>query len=161
MFFDSSADPSLSTNMARAPKRVGDGETYEFVGESQATIGEVRYSFNPQGAALSDGKKAFEKFPAGTTGFLVYRWGIDRDTDLAVGAVRDLLPGRVRPAAGDPGGRRRGRGGRHRAAGRADRPEVDEQGHRRLIWRDLIRERGVPAGSRPARFYPGTRQEYP
>lgn len=83
MLYASSASPSQSTNMARAPRRMGDAETYEFVGESQSTIGEMRYSFNPQAAALSDGKKAFEKFPAGTTGFLVYRYGIDRDTDLA------------------------------------------------------------------------------
>lgn len=83
MFFASSATPTQSTNLARAPKRLGDGETYEFVGETQASFGEVRYSFNPQGAALSDGKKAFEKFPAGTAGFMVNRLGIDRDTDLA------------------------------------------------------------------------------
>jgi hypothetical protein len=83
MLYASSASPSQSTNMARAPRRLGDGETYEFVGESQSTIGEMRYSFNPQAAALSDGKKASEKFPAGTTGYLVYRYGIDRDTDLA------------------------------------------------------------------------------
>lgn len=85
MLFDSSARPTSSTNMARSPKRVGDAASYEFVGESSATFGEIRYSFNPQGAALSDGRKAYEKFPEGTTGFLVYRHGIDRDTDLAVG----------------------------------------------------------------------------
>jgi len=83
MFFQSSARPSQTTNLAKSPKRIGDAEVYEFVGETNPTIGEVRYSFNPQGAALSDGKKAYEKFPAGTTGWLVNRLGIDRDTDLA------------------------------------------------------------------------------
>lgn len=92
MFFSSAARPSQSTNMARAPKRVGDAETFEFVGESQASIGEVRYAFNPQGAASSDGKKAFEKFPAGTAGYLVFRYGIDRDTDLAVGQFVTSYP---------------------------------------------------------------------
>ena len=92
MFFASSARPSQSTNLARAARRLGDGETYEFVGESQSTFGEVRYAFNPQAAALSDGKKAFEKFPAGTTGFLVNRLGIDRDTDLAVGQFVTSYP---------------------------------------------------------------------
>jgi hypothetical protein len=92
MFYDSSAMPSQSTNMARAPKRVGDAETYEFVGESQSSIGEIRYSFNPQAAAASDGKKAFEKFPLGTTGFLVYRWGLDRDADLATGQFVTSYP---------------------------------------------------------------------
>lgn len=92
MFFASSARPAQSTNMARAPKRIGDGETYEFVGESQQSYGEIRYSFNPQAAALSDGKKAFEKFPAGTTGYMVNRLGIDRDTDLAVGQFVTVYP---------------------------------------------------------------------
>jgi hypothetical protein len=97
MFFDSSSTPSQSTNMARAPKRVGDAETYEFVGESTATIGEVRYAFNPQGAALSDGKKAFEKLVPGTTGFLVYRYGIDRDSDLATGQFVTSYPVELGP----------------------------------------------------------------
>jgi hypothetical protein len=88
MFFASSADPSQSTNMARAPKRVGDGVTYEFVGETQSSIGEVRYSMDPQGAALSDGVKCFEFLPEGTTGHYVVRWGIDRDVDLAVTTQR-------------------------------------------------------------------------
>lgn len=83
MFFASAARPDESTNMARAPKRVGDGVTYEFVGETQSSIGEVRYSFDPQSAALSDGRLCFEFLPEGTTGYYVTRWGMDRDTDLA------------------------------------------------------------------------------
>jgi hypothetical protein len=92
MVFESSALPSQSTNLARAPKRLGDGETYEFVGESQLSFGEIRYSFNPQGAALSDGKKAFEKFPAGTTGYIIDRWGLDRNTDLAAAQFVTVYP---------------------------------------------------------------------
>ena len=92
MFFESSAQPSQSTNLARSPKRIGDAETYEFVGETTASFGEVRYSFNPQGAALSDGKKAFEKFPAGTTGYMVNRLGLDRDTDLAAAQFVTIYP---------------------------------------------------------------------
>lgn len=92
MFFQSSARPSVSTNLARAPKRIGDSETYEFVGETQSTIGEVRYSFNPQGAALSTGKKAYEKFPLNTTGYLVNRLGLDRDTDVAATQFVTVYP---------------------------------------------------------------------
>jgi hypothetical protein len=92
MFFASSATPTQTTNLAKAPKRLGDGETYEFVGESSPSFGEVRYSFNPQGAALSDGVKAFEKFPPGTTGFLVNRLGLDRDADLAIGQFVTSYP---------------------------------------------------------------------
>lgn len=83
MFFTSSAAPAQSQNAAKAPKRIGDGVTYEFGGETSLTLGLMRYSFNQQGAALSDQVKAFEKFVPYSTGFLVMRYGIDRDTDLA------------------------------------------------------------------------------
>ena len=92
MVFASAARPAQTTNLARSPRRLGDSTTYEFVGESQLTLGELRYAFNPQGAALSDGKKAFEKFPAGTTGYLVHRLGIDRDTDIAAGQFVTVYP---------------------------------------------------------------------
>lgn len=104
MLFASSARPSQSTNLARAPKRVGDGETYEFVGETQATFGEMRYAFNPQAAAASDGKKAYEKFPAGTTGWMVNRLGIDRDTDLEIGQFVTSYPVEVGPQHETPEG---------------------------------------------------------
>lgn len=92
MFFQSSARPTQSTNLVRLPKYLGDAESYENVGETNPSFGEVRYSFNPQGAALSDGVKAFEKFPAGTTGWMVNRLGIDRDTDLATGQFVTSYP---------------------------------------------------------------------
>ena len=92
MFFASSARPSLTTNLARAPKRLGDAETYEFVGESQATIGEIRYAFDPQALAASNGKKAYEKFPKGTTGYLVNRLGISQDTAPAAGQFVTAYP---------------------------------------------------------------------
>jgi hypothetical protein len=50
MFFSSSARPDASANMAKAERRLGDVESFEFVGETSYTLGEVRYSFNPQGA---------------------------------------------------------------------------------------------------------------
>lgn len=97
MFYASSAQPSQSTNMARAPKRIGDGESYEFVGESQATLGDMRYSFNPQATALSDGKKAAETFVPGAEGHLVFRYGIDRDADLATAQFVTSYPAECGP----------------------------------------------------------------
>jgi hypothetical protein len=92
MFFASSARPDASVNMAKAARRVGDIESYEFVGETSYTFGEVHYSFDPQGAALSNGVKAYEKFPAGTTGYLVRRLGIDRNTDFAASQFVSMFP---------------------------------------------------------------------
>lgn len=84
MFYASSARPSTTNNMAKAPKRVGDGATYEFVGEAQESLGDVRYSFDPQAAALSVGKECAEFLPEGTKGHYVVRYGPDRDDDLAL-----------------------------------------------------------------------------
>lgn len=98
MFYASSAKPSQTTNLARAPKRIGDGESYEFVGETQRTLGEMRYAINPQGAALSDGQKAYEKFQDGATGYFVRRRGINRLTDLAVGNKVWVYPAECGPA---------------------------------------------------------------
>jgi hypothetical protein len=92
MFFASSARPDASANLAKAERRLGDVESFEFVGETSYTMGEVRYSFNPQGAALSTGVLAFEKLPQGTTGFLVRRLGINRDTDYATGQFVSVFP---------------------------------------------------------------------
>lgn len=92
MFYASSARPTSSTNLATAPKRIGDGTSYQFVGESQQSWGEVRYSFNPQGAALSDGKKAYEKLAPGTTGYMVNRLGLDREADFATGQFVTAYP---------------------------------------------------------------------
>jgi len=81
IFYQSSARPSQSTNLVKAPKRVGDGEAYEHVGETAVSFGELRYQFNPQAPAASEGKKAAEKLVEGATGHLVNRLGINRDTD--------------------------------------------------------------------------------
>lgn len=92
MFYQSSPMPDASTDMVEAPMRIGDVESYEFTGQTKWTLGEVRYSFNPQAAAASDGKKAFEKFPQGTTGYLIVRRGMNRDTALAVGQFVSIYP---------------------------------------------------------------------
>jgi hypothetical protein len=92
MFYESSAKPTTSTNLVTAPRRVGDGTTYQRVGESQTSIGEVHYSFNPQGAALSDGKKCFEFLPALTTGHYVTVMGLSDSGTLAIGAFATSRP---------------------------------------------------------------------
>jgi len=92
MFYESSATPSTTTNLATSPRRVGDGVTYQRVGESQAQLGEVRYSFDPQAAALSNGKKCFEFLPALTTGHYVTVMGLPDDGTLAVGAFATSRP---------------------------------------------------------------------
>lgn len=98
MLFDSTARPSQSTNLVTSPKRVCDTTVYQQVGDTTYAGGEIRYSLDPQAAAASDGKKAFEKFPAGTQGFLVRRLGIAYSTDFATGQFVDVYPVEFGPA---------------------------------------------------------------
>ena len=85
MFYESSTKPSTTTNLVTSPRRVGDSASYQRVGESQEAIGEVRYSFDPQAAALSDGKKLFEFLPELTTGHYVTVKGLPDNGTMAVG----------------------------------------------------------------------------
>ena len=90
--FDSTGRPQQNTNRVTLDRRICDGAQYEQIGTSTYTGGEMLYAVNPQAAALSDGKKAWEKFPAGTTGYLVRRLGMDVNTDLAAGQFVDVFP---------------------------------------------------------------------
>ncbi|MDR7253707.1 hypothetical protein J2X46_002697 [Nocardioides sp. BE266] len=92
MFYESSASPRSTTNLVTAPRRVGDGASYQRVGTSQEEIGEVRYSFDPQAAALSNGKKCFEFLPELTTGYYVTIMGLPDSGTLAVGAFATSRP---------------------------------------------------------------------
>ena len=97
-FYAETGRPTQTTNRVTRPKRVCDTVTYEQIGDTSYAGGDALYSFNPQAAAASDGKKAYEKFPEGTTGFMVRRLGIDVDTDLAAGQFVDVFPVEFGPA---------------------------------------------------------------
>lgn len=90
--FADTGRPAQTTNRATAPRRLGDTKTYEFIGESSVTGGDMTYAFADQAAAASDGKKLYEKIPAGTTGYLVERKGVARATTPAVGQFVNVYP---------------------------------------------------------------------
>lgn len=90
--FESTGRPGATTNLVDRERRICDTVTFQQVGTTTYSGGEMQASFDPQAAALSDGKKAWEKFPEGTTGYLVRRLGIDVDTDLAAGQFVDVFP---------------------------------------------------------------------
>lgn len=95
------ATPELgaTTNRVRQDRRAGDTESYEFVGETSYEGGEAIMAWQPQAAALSDGKKAWEKFQAGTTGFIAKREDIDRATAPAAGQfLSSVFPVEFGPA---------------------------------------------------------------
>lgn len=90
--FASTGKPSQSTTRATAERRLGDTKTYEFIGTSTVTGGDMLYAFADQAAALSDGKKMYETIPSGTTGFLVQRKGVARATAPAAGQFVNVYP---------------------------------------------------------------------
>jgi hypothetical protein len=87
-----------------APRRLGTKRVWEIDGSISESLGDLRYTVDPQGAAGSDGKKAYEKFPEGTTGYFLMRKGLDVDTDLAAGQLVEVIPVKLlaRHITGDP-----------------------------------------------------------
>lgn len=92
MAFDGEGYPTSSTNRPVLERRIGDTVTYEQIGTQQITGGTMMFQLDPQSAALSNGKKAWEKFVAGTTGYLVRRMGTAVATDLATGQFVTVYP---------------------------------------------------------------------
>lgn len=84
--------PTQNTNRVQLARRLCDGAQYEQIGTTTYAGGDLKYAVNPQAAAASDGKKAYEKFPEGTTGFLVRRLGKAVATDVAAGDFLDIFP---------------------------------------------------------------------
>lgn len=82
------AEPSR----VNAPRRVLDTVVNQSLGTTTFSMSDLLYSYDPQAAAASDGKKALEKLVEGTTGYFVRRLGIDADTDFAAGQFVDVVP---------------------------------------------------------------------
>lgn len=90
--FDEFARPTKQTNTVTKNRRVCDTVQYQQIGVTQYEGGDLLMAWDPQSAAASNGKKAWEKFVSGATGYLVRRQGIDVNTDIAVGQFVDMLP---------------------------------------------------------------------
>lgn len=79
-FASGTTRPDQSTNRVTAERRFGDTIVYEQIGTTSYTGGDLIYQFDPTAAALANGRKAWEKFGAGTSGYLVERLGIAKAT---------------------------------------------------------------------------------
>lgn len=55
------------------------------------TLDELNYVYDVQNPT-SESNKLYAALPAGTTGFLVVRYGIDVDTDWAADQIADVIP---------------------------------------------------------------------
>lgn len=85
--------PGVTANKVSAKRRLASRKVYEKFGTTTETLGDLQYAFNPQGAAGSDGKKAYEALTEGSTGFFVERLGLDAETvDAAVDQFVNVYP---------------------------------------------------------------------
>ena len=92
LFVDGFDGVTGDTTRVTDPRRIADTVTYEGIGTSSYSMSDLQYAFDPQAAALSNGKKAFEKLPEGTSGYLIRRLGIDRNTTPAAGQFVSVFP---------------------------------------------------------------------
>lgn len=92
LFANGTAQPDANTNRVTAERRFADGNQYEQIGVTQHTGGDMLYAFADQAAAGADGKKMYETLPEGTTGYLVRRRGVARDTTPAAGQFVHVYP---------------------------------------------------------------------
>lgn len=84
--------PAQNTNRVQLTRRLCDGAQYEQIGTTNYTGGELTYAIDPQAAAASNGKKAYEKFPEGTSGFFIQRLGPAVSLDLAAAQFVNIFP---------------------------------------------------------------------
>lgn len=91
-FANGTARPTQSTNRVTAERRVGDTTIYEQVGTTTYQGGDMLYALDPQAATGSTGKKAYEKFVAGTTGYLVERLAKANATTPAAADFVNVYP---------------------------------------------------------------------
>ena len=91
-FYGDSVDPSVAQDGVTAPKRKCDTQVFQSMGDATWNGGNMMYAVDPQATAGSDGKKALEALPEGTTGWLVKRAGVAYDTDFATGDFVSAYP---------------------------------------------------------------------
>lgn len=98
VFADGTPTPEQNTNLVEQNRRLGDAALFQFVGTTTFTGGVITIQFNPQGAALADDVKAWEKFAAGgLTGYLGHRMNVAKATTPIAGQFVSVFPAEFGP----------------------------------------------------------------
>ena len=92
MLYEGGWQPGVTANKVSAKRRLASRKVYEKFGTTTDTLGDLQYSFDPQSASGADGRKAYEKFAEGATGYFVERLGLAIETDMAVGQRVNVYP---------------------------------------------------------------------
>ena len=89
--------PGVTANRVTAPRRLASRTSTERFGTTTETLGDLVYVVDPQAAAGSNGKKAYEALTEGSTGYFVERPGEDADGDIVAGDFVNIYPVEVGP----------------------------------------------------------------
>jgi hypothetical protein len=84
---------SAETERVTLPRLLCEPNTFDVDGETKWSHAALTVTVNTQGAALSDGKKAWEAMGDFESGFLIRRLGILSTTDWAAGQFVLVYPG--------------------------------------------------------------------
>lgn len=86
---------TASTEKVRLPRRMIETVTFEANGETTWTLADLLYSIDPQAAAASDPKKAYEALSPEEEGYLVQRFGVVGTADFTTGEFVTIFPAQV------------------------------------------------------------------
>lgn len=87
--------PTATTSKVTLPEYLCETESFEANDTTTVSIGDIMGGFDPQAAAASDDKEAFEFLRDGFEGYLVRRQGVAADVaspDATVGQFVDVIP---------------------------------------------------------------------
>jgi hypothetical protein len=88
--------PSIDNAKGSAPRRLCSKVIYEQFGNTTYSLGDLMYVYNPQGVALSNDMKAYEKLLPDAAGFFVVRLGSDAiSVDFAATQFVEVWPVRL------------------------------------------------------------------
>lgn len=91
-------DPTHDVAKGAAPRRLCQRVQFERFSSTTLQLSDLQYIIDPQGAAGSDGKKAYEALGEGLNGYLVERLGLDARTDAwAAGDFVNVIPATLGP----------------------------------------------------------------
>lgn len=84
--------PTAESSRVTEPRRVMDSTVTQRSGITTYSISDLFYAIQPQAAAASDGKKAYEALDNGTTGYVVHVPGVEPDHTVVADDFVVVIP---------------------------------------------------------------------
>lgn len=93
MLYAGAFAPTQTVNRASAPRRSCSRSSLERITSVTRAVPDITYVIDPQGAAGSNGKKAYETLTEGLSGYIVERMGLDAKAEnIAAGQFVNIWP---------------------------------------------------------------------